>query len=420
MNKEEDLQLLFTRLSSYLTNDNKKYDSTQMINSIISTIIQYFDCDYTKLAEAIDVLNQMREGGIHTKFSDSLNRFDISGGTELSVKGFLSKGQPILFFYLGNSENPYAIVKTETDGKRDRYSVEISNSSDALSNYKKKNFKVKDDAFVVVEEYEYYLDKCRSARNVYAETVPDTQSQFLDVTGFGDVAYEHKNFFKLLVNAMGSNGVDFSKVSPFGTDILFLSFYDTIRLLSGESEELPLEDVMYLINETLYDDRIPLSKGNSVLLDTMQSASIIDTTNSQKKISFDRFIDGRMLTYNIVKSEKYLSIDVFENGKKHSGAMVVGTTEGFSYIRNIGESESTPEKYVSSYVMNFSEGKIKFMTMSNDASKNKNNSRNIEMVLSIDNSGRIKLASTDASISKIQKIQTSQAIESMATPLSYI
>lgn len=421
MNKEEDLQLLFTRLTSYLTNDNKKYDSTQMINSIISTIIQYFDCDYSKLADAIEVLNQMKQSDIHTKFADVYNKFDISGGTGLSVKGFLSKGQPMLFFYLGDDENPYAIVKTETNGKVDRYSVELSNSPEVLSTYKKSSFDVKNDAFVVVEDYEYYLDKCRSTRNVYSETVPASKNHLIDISEFSDIAPEHKNFFKLLVNSMSSNGVDLSKVSPFGTDILFLSFYDTIKLLSGESKELPLEDLIYLINETLYSDRISLSKGDSELLSNMESASAIDTHNMQKKIVFDRFVDGHMLTYNIVKSEKYFSVEVFENNKKRSGAMIVGTSDGFSFIRNIAPSESKEGKYVSSYVMNFSDRKIKFMTMSNDGLKSKNAGRTLEILLSFDKDGRIKLASTDASVAKIQPIKSnSPAIESMATPLSYI
>ncbi len=393
MNEQETIELLHSKLSSYLTNDDKKYDSTQMINSIISTIIQYFECDKIKLAEALDNLIQMKNDERYVKFADKKNKFDISMSTKLSVKGFLSKGQPILFFYLGDDVNPYAIVKTSSEGGIDTYSVEISNNSQVLATYKKDD-KFKGDEFVIVEEYKYFLDKCSTTRNVYAKTNLKNSADSMDIQGLNDIDDEYANFFKLLVNAMTSSKLNFSKISGFGMDILFLSFYDTLLKLSAQERDFKMQDVIYLINDIVYKNMLSSTPPNSLLASAVDSIPTALYAENHKKTPFLMDVNGQTVQYDIVKSENYLSIDAVDDGKKKGSIMIIGTSDGFSFYRTYAKSGyAQGEEIPTPYVINFSKGKLKVVTIGDDAKKNKLGTH-VEMVLNVSKNGEMKLGST--------------------------
>lgn len=399
MSEQEYLISLSEKLSSYLTNDDKKYDSTQMINSIITSIVQYFDCDYLKLIEALESLIHMRNIGEFTKYSDVENRFDISTTKRsLSVKGFLSKGKPILFFYIGDNENPHGIVKTISENGKDIYSVEISNNADVLANYKKDTSNLA-NSYIIVDEFEYASKECKVTKNVYAET-DSTEKGMLKIMDIPDILDEHKNFIILLNNAMSDKGIDLTKISGFGADILFLSFYDEINNMCKDTKILPLKDLVYLINETIYPEKLQPQSTSSDLIDKLQFGETNNDSIEQKKFLFVRNVDGKELRYEVVKSEKYLSIEVFEGDVKICSSMIVSTADGFSFFRSSGNKQASASfSDVPSFVINVSENKMKLMTIESGEIK-KGDGRKFEALIVFENNGAIKLASSDSKVSK--------------------
>ncbi len=396
--EQEQLQILAERFESYLTGSDKKYDSSQMINSIISTIVQYFDCDYNKLIEALESLAHMKNIDEYTKYSDVLNVFDVSNTTsQISVKGFLSKGSPIIFFYVGDNENPSGVIKTRFDDGSDFYSVEISNNPDALALFKKDDFKLA-NSYVFVDEFEYADDKCVATRNIYAET-DASQKDMFKILDVADVADEHKNFMVLLNNAMNDKGIDLTKISGFGADILFLSFYDEVKNMCKNENLLPLGDLVYLINETIYPEKENFQIKESALISKINLSAANENENQQKKGTFDVVIDGKQCTYVIVKSEKYFSAEVYEGDKKVCGAMIISSADGFSFFRSNGDFA---EDGISSFVINVSENKVKLMTIEGNQDKKKP-CRKIETLVSFESDGAIKMTSFDSRESKVKK-----------------
>ena len=381
-----------------MTNDDKKYDASQMIESVISSIVQYFSCDYAKLIDALESLIHMRDIDEYTKYSDIENTFDISDSKiNVTVKGFLSKGKPILFFYVGDNENPSGIVKTSSEDKKDIYSIEISNSTEVLSSYKKDMADLT-NSYVFVNEFAYEGDVCTTTHKILAETDSNNQMTF-DVLDTAEVEDEHKNFIILLNNAMAKSGLNFSKLSGFGADILFLSFYDEVKNLCENDELLPLGDLIHIINETIYPEKKQIDGFNSVLVDAIGGESLVLDENQQKKFSFMINYAGKDYRYEIVKSEKYFSVEVFDGADKISGAMIVSSADGFSFIRSNGSLTSTD---IASIVINVSENKLKFMTI--DAGQDKKSKyRKIETVLSFSPDGAIKLESSDMKTQKVKK-----------------
>ena len=396
MTEQEYLTVLADRLEIYLTHEDKNYNSTQMINSIITSIIQYFDCDYQKLIDALDELIEMKNSNYSTKYAEEANKFDISNTTKLSVKGFISKGHPVLFFYYNDDPNPYGVVKAVSQDGKDVYSVEISNNSESLSTYKRKD-SVLDDSYVFVDEYEYSSEGFRSTKNVYVQAGKSKQLENLDFYNMPEIVDEYKNFVFLLYNAMGENKADPTNISGFGADILFLSFYDIVKELCGNGNVLTLADIVYFINQTIYDGKGDVKKPDSKIADLVDEVEVSNKA-LQKRVIFDTEIDGKILRYEVIKSEKYLSIEVYDEGEKICGAMIVASPDGFSLFRTNTKNLMVKDA-ITSFVINLSDNKIKFVTIDENI-KNNESGRNFETIISFDKNGRMKLNSTDVILSK--------------------
>lgn len=405
MTEQEYLDVLAEKLSEYLTDDKKEYDSTQMINSIITSIIQYFDCDYQKLIDALDELIEMKNSNYSTKYAEEANKFDISNTTKLSIKGFISKGHPILFFYYNDDPNPYGIVKAVSQEGKDVYSVEISNNSNALANYKKDKSSL-DNCYVFVDEYEYEEGILKSTKNIYAKTVNNDVPGMFSYYDFPEYLEEYKNFLILLNNALSNSKIDISKMSGFGADILFLSFYDIVNELCGSANVLPLKDIVYLINQTIYDDKVVFGKPESDVLKQIDLVSIFGEDALQKRVCFDADVDGKNLRYEVVKSEKYLSVEVFDGDDKICGNIIVASPEGFSFFRSNTKNE-IGEKFIPSFVINFSNDKIKFVTINDDFLKNKNG-RRYETLISFEENGEMNISSSDEIYSRVGAVENAR------------
>lgn len=367
MSEKEIRSLLFQKMNTYLTNNNQSYDASQIIETVISLIIDYFDCDLRKIIDALELFISNKESGRDIKFSDYYNRVDISNFANLSVKGFLSKGNPMLFFYFCDEENPFAKVKKLVEDGKDKFYIEISNSSQVLAQYKKGNMNFS-NAYVIDYEFSFDENNIEKTKNVYAETKLIENASFLNKTDFSELADEYNNFLVLLGNAIGKNYIDISKISGFGLDILLLNFYDEIKSLCFDEYNLSLENILYLLNKTLYKDKLPLKKPKSPFLDFIENISIGEELGENRKVKIELPISEEVIEYDVIKSEKYLSIDVIEAEKKKCGMMVLSTENGFSLFVSNGESKYKHNKRPS-FVMNFSDNQIKFMTIDQEILK---------------------------------------------------
>ena len=128
----------------------------------------------------------------------------------------------------------------------------------------------------------------------------------------------------------------------------------------------------------------------------------------QKRLGFDLVVDGRSLRYDVVKSEKYLSVEVFDGKEKVCGIMIVASPEGFSFFRTNGKNE-LGDKYIPSFVINFSENKIKFVTINDNFIKNKVG-RKYETLISFNENGVMDLSSSDeiySTVNTSEKVRVS-------------
>ncbi len=395
--------LLYEKLSLYLKNDSSKYDVSQVIETILLIIEKYFDPDYKKFINALELFYVNRIENQDVKFSDYLNRVDISKSNNFSVKGFLSKGSPMLFFYIGDDDNPCIKLKTNFDEKQVIYSIELSNNPQVLAKYKKgeNNF---NNAFVVDYEFVYNSKVLERVKNVFAETKLVEDAMFLNITDFNDISNEYKNFLTLLKNSIDLNSFNTSNISSFGLEILLHSFYDEMKKLCLSDYNFSLENIVYLINKTLYENVEDLKKPESQFLDFIDDVSYETENISQnKKVKLKIPVSDKVVEYDITKSEKYLCIDAVEQGRKKCGIMIISTGDGFSVcVSNRSIKNGNVKK--PSFVMNFSENQIRVMTI--DANKANSENDSLEAFITFDN-GFMKLNYSDGVIKKLKNSKDS-------------
>lgn len=379
MTEIEMQNLLNAKLKQYLLPKNKELKIGQIVELINSQIIEIFNCDKEKFIDALELFNKNIELNQNMKFADYLNKISISSSDEIYVKGFLSKGNPMLFFYYGDDENPFAKITTDFLDNEDKYSIEISNSSKVLSNFKKGKPII--NSYLTNVEYAYSDDAIETNKNVFAETKIVEKSKFLNVPDESIYLQEHTNFLNLIRNANQNNKIDLSEISGFSLEILFNNFYDEIRNLCFDEYNLSLENIVYLINSTVYDDtnKYPLKTPNSKFVQMIDSVDKSNETSQNRKLKIKIDKNSNAVEYDVIKSEKYLSIDVNNNGKKKCGLMIISTADGFSAFVSNGNSKTQNKP---AFVINFSAGQIKVMSVEDKTSKIKDN--NFEMNVLLD------------------------------------
>lgn len=395
---KEFRKLLNEKLNIYLANGFKVCEISQVSKTILSIIENYFDPDYKKFIESLDFFINNRNENQDIKYSDYLNKMDISSSNNFSVKGFLSKGLPMLFFYMGDDDNPCIKVTTNFEKNQGVYNIELSNNPQVLAKYKKGGTGF-NNAYVV--DYEFVLGSkfIEKSKIVFAETKSKEEVDGLNVTDFSIISNEHKNFFNLLKNSINSKNFNVSNISRFGLNILLDSFYDEVKDLCFDEYNFSLENIVYLVNRTLYGDDINLNKPESMFLDFVDDVSYeTENIGQNKKVKLKIPVHDRVVEYDVIKSEKYLSIDVVEFGRKKCGLMIISTGDGFSVCvtnRNV-KSESNKKP---SFVLNFSESQIRLISI--DDKKQSGENKAFESVVSFDK-GFIKL---NYSINDTKKIK---------------
>lgn len=379
MTEIEMQNLINEKLKAYLLPKTKNLDIGQIIELINSQIIEMFDCDKQKLVYALELFNRNLETGQNLKFADYLNKILISNSSEIYVKGFLSKDNPMLFFYSKNDENPFAKITTDFLGGNNKFSVEISNNSNAVADFKKG--KAVSNAYLVNIDYTYTDGKIEESKNIFAETKLVENSKYLNVPDELNSSLEYFNFLNLIKNANQNSKIDLSKISGFSLGILFNNFYDEMKNLCFDEYNLSLENIIYLINSTVYDDSSvnPLKVPNSKFVQLIESIDKTNETSQNRKLKIKIDKNSNAVEYDVIKSEKYLSIDVNENGKKQCGLMVISTADGFSAFVSNGNTKTQNKP---AFVINFSAGQIKVMSVDNKPAKTTDN--NFEITVSLD------------------------------------
>ena len=319
----------------------------------------------------------------------------------MSVKGFLSKDSPVLFFYVGDDENPCIKLKTNFESKQDAYIIELSNNPQVLAKYKKGETKF-NNAFVVDYEFVYNSKFFEKVKNVFAETKLKEDAEFLNVVNFNGVSNEYKNFLILLKNSINMKGFDVSNISSFGLEVLEHSFYDEIKRLCLDDYNFSFENIVYLINKTLYDCDDELIKPESVFLDFIDDVYYETENYSQnKKVKLKIPASDKVVEYDVIKSEKYLCVDAVEQGRKKCGIMIISTGDGFSVcVSNQSVKNGGIKK--PSFVINFSENQIRVMSI--DTKKLSADNVSFESFITFDN-GFMKLNYSSGNVKKIKNIK---------------
>lgn len=378
MTEIEIQDLLNDKLKQYLLPKNKKLEIGQIVELINSQIIEMFNCDKEMLIDALDLFNRNLELNQNMKFADYLNKILISNSGEIYVKGFLSKDNPMLFFYNGDDESPFAKITTEFLDGKEKYSLEVSNNSKVLANFKKG--KSTSNSYLTNIDYIYSGTTIEKTRNVFAETKLVENSKYLNVSDESAYLQEHTNFLNLIRNVNQNNKIDLSEISGFSLAILFNNFYDEIKNLCYSKYNLSLENIIYLINATVYDDnnKFPLKTPNSKFVKMIESIDKTNETSQNRKLKIKIDRNSNAVEYDVIKSEKYLSIDVNENGKKQCGLMVISTADGFSAFVSNGKSRAQGKP---AFVINFSAGQIKIMTIDDKVSRLKDSNFEMNVIL---------------------------------------
>lgn len=387
MTEFEMQDLLNTKLKQYLLPKNKELEISQIIELINLQIIETFNCDKEKLIDALEFFNRNIVQNQNMKFADLLNKIEISSSGELFVKGFLSKNNPMLFFYYGDDDSPFAKITTDFGDYEIKYSIEISNNSKVLADFKKGKFV--SNSYLTNVDYIYRGNIVEKNKNVFAETKLVENSKFLNVTNESNYLQEYVNFLNLIRNANQYNKIDLSKISGFSLEILFNNFYDEIKNLCFDEYNLSLENIIYLINSTVYNDNSKnlLKVPNSKFVQIIENLDNLNEFSQKRKMKIRVDNDNESIEYDVIKSDKYLSIDVKERGKKKCGLMVISTADGFSAFVSNGNSKLQSKP---AFVINFSAGQIKIMTVDDKSLKTKSNKFEMNVIL---NDGFLKFSS---------------------------
>lgn len=403
----EHRSILYEKLNFYLSNGSK-YNISQVIETILSMLENYFDYDRKKFIDAVELFCVNQSKNQDVKFSDYLNRVDISKSNNLTVKGFLSKGSPMLFFYVGDDDNPCIKLKTNFNEKQSTYSIELSNNPQVLAKYKKDDANF-NNAYVIGYDFIYSPKVFEKIKNIFAETKTKEDAEFLNITDFSDVSDEHKNFLILLRNAIDSKNFNASNISGFGLEVLLHSFYDEMKNLCLDEYHLSFENIIYLINKTLYDNTGDLIKPNSIFLDFVDDVSYeTEDAGLNKKVKLKIPISNKVIEYDVTSSEKYLCIDAVELGRKKCGVMIISTGDGFSVCVS-NRSVKNGSMKTPSFVMNFSENQIRVMTI--DENKNNREGSSLEAFITFDN-GVMKLNYSNGDIRRVKNLKE-QSVQDM-------
>ncbi len=379
--------LLRDELSKFFA--DKRFDMTQVVDSIYDSILSNINCDYEKFILALSQFRLSRNG---QSFSDvqKQNVYDLSSqSSSIYIKEILDENkEPILLFFKNNENLPYFKIISYLDGENKSVIIETSNDANFLTNIKNKENN-SDYSYVFRDEF-LFDDKGSiiAKKNVFAKSGRNNGSNEVDASFL-----ENNEFFAILMQLLAKNDVKMPNCLSEEQIQMLQCFYLNVNSIFASDIEFGFNDLLMLLKAVCIDE----SKKSKVNLDGLITSNFSEMVQaiSSKCGGQDRFnltsysSNGEPVNVKVSIMSKYLNIDIFDElNRKLCGYMIYETDRGFTLFRSLKDVTCKSMDILDSCTLNLSDDSIKFSAIG-DKKRLPKNFRPVDIELRFKNDGEI-------------------------------
>lgn len=408
------LQNLHERLACYLESNNDVQYDEALYSMILSSIIENVEFDETKLVRALDMLNRMKNNRVSTEFQQMNNMFDVSTQTSKTfVKGFLSKGRPILYFYRHGEDLPFYKLKSVIDDfGQEKIKIETANTPSVLAERKHK----------AIDSGSYYLRVLDITKhknnftyhNVTRARAGDDDLFIISKDNFPD---EYKLFYSFLQASLKNNGIELpDNMSATKFDFIFLELYEKIKKCIEDVPDFSMTDLLMIMHATINGQKVSMAdfSGDGTLetnINSMVARTIAASEydeNNRKKDYRSRSIRAKdEILFHTVQASNYMSIDISRGGVPYSSYVMGLTNHGFTLFKsNKNQDKSANDDFVM-LTFNLTDNMFRFSATYDEMISGKSNQ---DIIMQIMPEGELVLSSdlsrgkSKASVEQVQQI----------------
>ena len=408
------LQNLHERLACYLeSNSDEQYDES-LYSMILNSIIENVEFDETKLARALDMLNRMKNNNISTEFQQMNNMFDVSTQTSKTyVKGFLSKGLPILYFYRYGEDLPFYKLKSVVDDfGQEKIKIETANTANVLAERKHKP----------IDSGSYYvrvLDITKHKNNYTYHNVTRARAgkDDLFIISKDNFPDEYKLFYNFLQASLKNNGIELpDNMSATKFDFIFLEVYAKIKKCIEDVPDFSMTDLLMIMHSTINGEQVKTedyvgdgtfeTNMNSLVARTI-AASEYDENNRKRDYQSRSMRSKDEMSFHTVQALNYISIDAAKDGVPYSSYVMGLTHQGFTLFKsNRNKDKSLNDDFVM-LTFNLTDNMFRFSATYDEMASGKASQ---DIIMQIMPEGEIVLSSdlsrgkSKASVEQVQQI----------------
>lgn len=408
------LQNLHERLACYLESKSDVQYDEELYSMILNSIIENVEFDETKLARALDMLNRMKSNNVSTGFKQMNNMFDVSTQTSKTyVKGFLSKGLPILYFYRHGDELPFFKLKSVVDELgQERIKIETANAPKILT---EKTDKPKDSGSYYLRVLDIIKKKDSFTYNNVTRAKAGADDLFIiSKDNFPD---GYKLFYTFLQSAFENNGIELpDNMSATKFDFIFTELYEKVKKCIEDVPDFSMSDLLFIMHATINGLQIDARElagdgtleinANSLVARTI-AASEYDENDRRKDYQSVHIRDKDAMTFHTVQASNYMSIDIAKGGVPYSAYVMGLTTNGFTLFKSNKSKDKSMNDDFAMLTFNLTDNMIKFSATYEDMYVGKANQ---EIVMQVLPKGEISLSSkTSRGKTKTAEVQMQQS-----------
>lgn len=333
-----EVQNLHERLACYFSGDDAQIDE-KLCDVILEAILENVDIDISRLSVALEWLDQLKAHKSND-FRQVDNMFDVSTQTSKTyVKGFMSKGLPILYFYKSGEKLPFFKIKSVLGNSTKAVKIETASSSKVLAEYKNK----------LIEENIFYLktiDVVSGANGI--ETTQKTRmragNQDPIIVSKSSYSDEYKLFFDFIQTALKNNGIEVpDSMSALKFECVFLELYERFKKCIGDVEDFTMTDLVMMMNSVINDKHVDdklvvgdgtLSHNNMSLVARAIASSGYNEQNRRATYYATSEDPQEKDVFSVVKASNYASIGIKRKGVPYVSYMMGMTNQGFTLFKS--------------------------------------------------------------------------------------
>ncbi len=397
----EKIKVLQQKITGYFQNDDFAI-SNDIGKSVYELIFENVDCDYSKLAAALDVLTAYKKGNIARDFKQAGNVFDVSRNGAVApcyVKGFVSNGFPMLYFFAEDERKPSFKIKSQKNQKAQGYTLKCETT-------------IRPEAITstTAEDGSYFLRLCEINFNDKGFEVIDgmqaktnsKQETALDKEMLCD---DYKMLYTFMENVLEKNKANFlSPLTPTKFDFIYSVFYHAFRGATKYDDEICMTDLVRLMNLVFTGDSSFVGKENlkdSTVAENNFTPAVdialedYQASNEHKNVDIELLDreNARMLNFKVTKSEGYMSIHVTDalTNKIYSTYLLGATNNGFTLFRNLANG-TNEENQARMFTLNLTDNTFR-LSIKRDIPKIKEVSE--EVVMKVTPDGELSINSVE-------------------------